>query len=351
MSVKKSLATLLAVCVAVSALSVPALAAGSVVWSRDTVLADGRDYADATISKGVRVEIQTGLLITGTLTVEEGGSLVGKGLFYPAVGSTVTGMTLYYGVAGEYKPFKDGLKTLWDANLWPGYAPHFEYDSAKGLWYLYGENGDFEVDPFYPTEGGGGGGRDLNPAMDSANRLKLLGLFQGVGTNPDGGTDFDLERPATRVEALVMLIRLLGKEKAAEAGGWEHPFTDVPSWADNYVGYAYENGLTKGSSATVFGLGDASSQMFLTFVLRALGYSDAQGGDFVWSAPEKLAAEVGLLKDAGISLDKFLRADASLVSEAALSARLKDSSLLLRDKLIADGAFTLEQYNAAISAW
>ena len=47
-----------------------------------------------------------------------------------------------------------------------------------------------------------------------------------------------------------MLIRVLGKEPAALKSDWTHPFTDVASWADKYVGYAYENVLTKGVSAT-----------------------------------------------------------------------------------------------------
>ena len=46
-----------------------------------------------------------------------------------------------------------------------------------------------------------------------------------------------------------MLTRLLGAEKTALAGNWKHPFTDVPQWADKYVGWLYQNGLTKGVSA------------------------------------------------------------------------------------------------------
>ena len=57
----------------------------------------------------------------------------------------------------------------------------------------------------------------------------------------------------TRAEASVMLTRLLGAEKTALAGNWKHPFTDVPQWADKYVGWLYQNGLTKGVSATLYG--------------------------------------------------------------------------------------------------
>jgi hypothetical protein len=80
--------------------------------------------------------------------------------------------------------------------------------------------------------------------------------------------------------------------------------------------------------------------MYLTFVLRALGYSDAEGGEFTWDKPEELAHRVRILKP-GINLDNFLRADVVLISEIALSANLKDSENTLFDKLITDGAVTM----------
>jgi hypothetical protein len=184
----------------------------------------------------------------------------------------------------------------------------------------------------------GGGGqpgaepRDFTAETAAAERLKALGLFRGVGTNPDGSTDFDLARTPTRTEALVMLIRLLGKDNEAVSGNWTHPFTDVPEWADKYVGYAFENKLTNGSSATTFGTGTASCQMYLTFVLRALGYSDTGGADFTWDKSEVLALSVGILPE-GIHAENFLRADVVLISEAALSAKLKNSGDTLLDTL------------------
>jgi len=45
---------------------------------------------------------------------------------------------------------------------------------------------------------------------DLAEDLKELGLFKGVSD-----TDFALNRAPTRTEALVMLIRVLGKENEA----------------------------------------------------------------------------------------------------------------------------------------
>lgn len=191
---------------------------------------------------------------------------------------------------------------------------------------------------------GSGQWRNYDKEMEAAHRLREFGLFQGIGTNPDGGIEFALERYPTRVEALVMLIRLLGKENEAKNGDWKHPFTDVPGWADKYVGYAYEKGLTKGVSSAEFGTGTASVQMYLTFVLRALGYSDAAGGDFTWNAPERFAQGVGVLAE-GVYMEDFRRADVVIISEAALSAMLKNSQKTLLDKLIEDGAVMMPDNN------
>ncbi len=185
--------------------------------------------------------------------------------------------------------------------------------------------------------------RDFSFENGLATDLKALGLFSGVSDN-----DFDLERVPTRTEVLVMLIRVLGEEKDALEGEWEHPFTDVPAWADKYVGYAYENGLTKGVSATKFGTDNASATTYLTFMLRALGYSDADG-DFAWDAPHTLAKGLGMLPTA-VDTENFLRADIVTVSYAALSVNLKGTTTLLAEKLIEKEAFTADVYGKTYRA-
>ncbi len=182
--------------------------------------------------------------------------------------------------------------------------------------------------------------RDVTVEESYAAMLKSLGLFKGVSE-----TDFDLKRAPTRVEALVMLIRVLGEEKAALEGDWEHPFADVVKWADPYVGYAYETGLTKGVSATQFGTGDATAAMYLTFMLRALGYTDVNNEDFSWNDPYTLAKTAGILTDA-VDTEVFWRADAVTVSYEALAAYLKSSDKTLAGKLIEAGVFTKVQYNS-----
>ncbi|MCQ2405874.1 MAG: MBL fold metallo-hydrolase [Oscillospiraceae bacterium] len=185
------------------------------------------------------------------------------------------------------------------------------------------------------------GGRDITAQELVAIELKELGLFKGVSD-----TSFELNRAPTRIEALVMLIRVLGKEQEALEGDFEHPFTDVPSWADAYIGYAFQNNLTNGVSDTLFGNSSASAATYLTFVLRALGYSDKQSEDFFWDNPYSLAEEVGILPNT-VDRENFLRADVVTISYAALSAKMKGTADALAEKLISCNVFTDEQYRRA----
>ena len=124
----------------------------------------------------------------------------------------------------------------------------------------------------------------------AADDLKDLGLFLGT----DKG--YELDREPTRTEAAVMLVRLLGKETESKEKNYEHPFTDVPEWADAYVGYLYENGLTKGIGDGKFGATDLCTvQMFCTFVLRALGYTE-DAGDFTYDEAIDFAAELRIFR-------------------------------------------------------
>ena len=182
--------------------------------------------------------------------------------------------------------------------------------------------------------------RDVSREESLAGELKKLGIFYGVSE-----TNFDLEREPTRVETVVMLIRVLGKEAEALGGKWEHPFTDVPDWADKYIGYAYKHGLAKGVDYTRFGASEkATSAMYITYVLRALGYSDTNGADFVWNDPYTLAKTVGILSSS-VDTETFWRADVVLVSHAALESYLKGTKTTLYEKLISSGVFTLAEFN------
>jgi hypothetical protein len=169
-------------------------------------------------------------------------------------------------------------------------------------------------------------------ATQAADALYALGLFNGTGTDANGSPIYDLDRTPTRQEAIAMLVRLLGKEADAAGGTWEIPFTDVADWAKPYVGYAYANGLTSGTSATTFGGSAAvSATQYITFILRALGYES--GTDFQWNESWKLSDQLGITSGQYGTATTFTRGDVAIISYAALSASLKDSSTTLSDTL------------------
>ncbi len=190
---------------------------------------------------------------------------------------------------------------------------------------------------------------DIEPIRDGqaeALILKELGLFKGVSEN-----DFALQRVPTRLEALVMLIRLMGEEKEAQMTTANSPFTDVPEWGQVYVNYAYSKGYTKGVSADKF---DPNTPIppngFLTFVLRSLGYSDADG-DFTYDNPYDLSTTLNLLIGFNYkSIDAnnpFLRAHLANIASNALKANLKNTNTELIQDLYNKNAISLMQLYSA----
>ena len=174
-----------------------------------------------------------------------------------------------------------------------------------------------------------------------ADRLSDLGLFQGTG---DG---YELDRAPTRAEAATMLVRLLGAEAEAQELEYTAPFTDLSDWQKPYVQYLYDNGLTNGATATTFEPeGVCSAQMYTTFLLRALGYSDAAGGDFAYSGAVDFGESIGLADIANCNETNFLRDHVAAMSLTALNTAVKDDAdTKLLEKLVADGA--VEQATAA----
>lgn len=167
-----------------------------------------------------------------------------------------------------------------------------------------------------------------------ADQLKDLGLFQGT---EDG---FELDRAPTRGEAATMLVRLLGKEAEAKELTYEAPFTDLDDWQKPYVQYLYDNKLTNGATETTFEPEEAcSAQMYTTFLLRALGYSDAAEGDFTYDAAVDFGESIGLVDYANCNESAFLRDHVAAMSLTALNTDVRgETETKLLEKLVADGA-------------
>ena len=174
-------------------------------------------------------------------------------------------------------------------------------------------------------------------AEESANALYELGLFQGTGETANGKPIYSLDAAPTRAQAVTMLVRLLGKEAEAKAGTWTVPFSDLADWARPYVGYAYANGLTNGLSAERFGSDDkVTANQYLTFILRALGYSSER--DFQWDKANAFSDSLGLTHGEYRASHSFTRGDTARISFAALAQTRKGSEETLAAQLVRQGA-------------
>lgn len=138
---------------------------------------------------------------------------------------------------------------------------------------------------------------DEATATQRANELYTAGLFNGYGNDANGNPIFGLNDTATRAQGITMFVRVLGKGDKAQqnAAAYDLPFTDLPDWCRGYVGYAYANKYTSGTSGTTFSPNDTlTANQFMTFCLRSLGY--VEGKDFYYTDPTGLTAKLGIIK-------------------------------------------------------
>lgn len=176
-----------------------------------------------------------------------------------------------------------------------------------------------------------------NDPQAQAEMLKKLGLFIGTGKG------FELERTMTRCEAAVMVVRFLGMEQTVQSGIFKHPFTDVPQWAEHYVGWLYQNGVTKGVSDTLYGSAqEVTYWQYATLLSRAIANSD----DFLASGVGR-ADEQQFFDTEG----RFLRAGVVGLSARALDCVYSKapSFSTVADFLVKQNIFTKEQFGDA--AW
>lgn len=175
----------------------------------------------------------------------------------------------------------------------------------------------------------------------------------------DGG-NYGLDKPANRLEGVIILIRLMGKEADAQAMK-DHPcqFTDVPDWAKGYVNYAFVENITKGVSADRFGVADKMTvYQYNTLMLRVLGYDDSKGDfklDYSVDKAEKLSIlprDFALLCTQGNPV--FTKSVLMETSFCYLQANLKDQEQTLVDQLIEAGAVSnelAEEYGLSVDKW
>lgn len=182
-----------------------------------------------------------------------------------------------------------------------------------------------------------------------AGALKTMNLFKGSFTGY--GQGYDLEVAPTRLQALIMFIRVLGEEEAALAYTGSTHFDDIAkgTQAEKYVGYAYSMGYTNGYSATTFRPSQAIPvNQYMEFVLRALGYSDAATSNL--STTMARALESGVITSGEFDMlqgGTFLRADLAYISYYALDTQVAGTRNTLKNALQDRGVFTASDARAA----
>jgi len=214
--------------------------------------------------------------------------------------------------------------------------------------------------------GGGGGGGGVTPpppveeipdedpplagGYDYVDELHALSLFRGIGVDANGNPIFALDQPLTRLQALILTIRLLGLEEEALAYEGNNPFTDVTYDRQvPYVAFGFSMGITRGISDTLFGPNRlVTNQEFTTFLLRSLGYSE-DDDDFTFETALDKALEIELFTEAVLEqLEEgtFLRGDAVVAMVNALLTLIKDSedTLLLHTLVDAGVIFAGDAY-------
>lgn len=175
-----------------------------------------------------------------------------------------------------------------------------------------------------------------------AAALGEMGLFRGAGAR----TGYNLEAGASRAEALVMFLRVLGLEDEALAYTGSCPFNDVPSshWAVRYVAYAQAEGLTAGTGPGRFSPDDAiTCQQYGTFLLRALNYREDT--DFRYDTALNDLVSLGLFsgsETAALSSGQFRRYQMVYLSYRALFGADQESGRLLMNRLVSDGSVEMD---------
>lgn len=174
----------------------------------------------------------------------------------------------------------------------------------------------------------------------------------------DGGS-YGFEKTPTRMEGIVILIRLLGKEaEAMQLQQLPCRFQDVPNWAVGYANYAYEENISKGVSDTLFGTNDVmTAQQFNTLLLRTIGYDDGQG-DFRWDRSVDKANELGILPvdlaDRYEARSKYTKRDLMETAFCYLEAEYKGEAVTLIRSLLDSGVIADElakDYGLAVERW
>lgn len=314
-------------------------------WLKNTFIpnteAEMKDYIDQKFDQLLSAEKQgTELRVkrADVLKLESGSSLV---LLAGGTDIAITAGTVVDTTTGEEMPVNGAVAADHRYVVAENSQAEVSVSSDTAVVRLTGEYG------LTPSEN-----TDYNAIADT---LKAMGLFQG--SDVPYGSGYELESAPTRIQGLIMFLRLMGEEQYALAyPGSGITFADVPDWAEPYVAYAYDKGYTKGQEIddqwrVVFGSQDPlAPRDYMTFLLRALGYTE--GTDFQWLTAIEDARKLDVLTDGEVvelTEKPFLRAQVVYLSYFALSAKTPGGETLAQ-KLSAVGVLDTTLVDTSMSS-
>ena len=172
-------------------------------------------------------------------------------------------------------------------------------------------------------------------AARAADTLSTLGLIDST---------YNLDAPATRAQAAVLLVHLAGAEQAAAADNWLAGFRDVPASIAQEVNDAARQGWITGVTATAFRPDAAlTANAWSAFLLRMLGYSD-KAGDFTIADAAGFAQRIGLFPIAYTGT--LTQGDLFEMAADALSFSYRDGSATVIGRLVSQGTVSRAAANA-----
>lgn len=194
------------------------------------------------------------------------------------------------------------------------------------------------------------GSEYITDENQAAKILADLDILSGVGTKEDGTPDLALDLPVTRVQATTILVKLLTATETAEyyaeeynrSGYHLHRFEDVPTWAEGYVTYAYQNRLSAGISDKVFGSDNViTTTEYLSLLLKALGYET--GTDFAWNEAATLSDALGFTRGEHTVFEQIDRGALAVITSNALNCMARDRSGTLYEHLTAHVDWSVDE--------
>jgi predicted lipoprotein with Yx(FWY)xxD motif len=179
-------------------------------------------------------------------------------------------------------------------------------------------------------------------AVSAVDAVVKLGVIQGDG---QGVTDDYLAKQTTRLQAAILYLRLLGKEKVALAYKGSTSFSDAGSVGKaNVPVLAYlkdhpELGWSGTGTGKFEPLSYVTDQQLYKVLLEALGYRSGQ--DFAFKDTITFAATLGLNRAAGAT--PFNNRNLAVALTEALQTLPKGATGTLLDQLVTSGMIAADQ--------